>query len=164
MADDANLTAALITAGFSFAAAIGGILWTERSKLRVAERKHAHEANMARRVLVADLSIAMATAVGNIKVILDNPDAELITIAKPAIREYAIDKLGLLTVNEIGPTVSALRSIDHHRQVLSALAEATDNELVAFSPATARNTLDTTHGLIRLCNDAIRELKAETGA
>lgn len=163
MAEDANLTAALITAGFSFAAAIGGVLWTERSKRRDAERKHAHEANALRRVLASDLGIAIAICAGNIKIIKDHKDLEYVAFACPNLRPYSIEKIGLLSVDEIDAVVAAIAAVQNQREVIEALMAHKLGELFVLARDDAAIVLDSFVSSADICRSAITELKSETG-
>ena len=169
------VVAALITAGFAFSAAIVGILWTDHNKRREEERKHYREANMFRRVVAADLQFITAQLDASINSIKAR-DFDPVTFQIPTGRTYSLEKMGLLTVDEIKVVWGAI-SMLAHQQAAVRLIETMAKNVGVIDGRRRHNEPDwfdlPLNDVTKLLPEiatlqthlqtAIRELKAETG-
>lgn len=159
---DIEVAKALAPGLFTFAGVIVALLWNDRRERREREKRHAHEANMLRRVMTADLEIAKhnATAAANFIRKATKPQ---VTIDLPKVRNYSTEQFGMLTVVEIEPVFVAIAAIETLRTMIEHLAVARKGEAFTLQTAHVAQLVGSFDGLVEFCKDAIAELKAETG-
>ena len=159
----APVVAALITAGFAFTAGVIGILWTESNKRREEERKHSREANMMRRILVADLDNARTHIQATIDSIKQR-EFDPLTFYIPQLRDYPLEKVGMLSVDEIRALSTAANMLAHLQSAVGLVATRREPaNWYLMSLDAISSLLPEIEDLPGYLKKAVTELKAETG-
>lgn len=165
MTDDAELLRSLIPAAFSFAAAVAGLLWNERSKRREAERQFSHTANMIRRVLVSEFDVVRAMSLANAERTRKPSDDDMVSLYKPTMRHYSTADLGFLTLEEVRLVVAALATLADHQLTLEELKDPDTKTqgLIVMEREASRVLVENFVTLADQCSTAIAAIRAETG-
>lgn len=147
----------------AFAAAVVGILWTEANKRREEERKHYRDVNMFRRVSAADLNNARAQIEAT-SVSIRGAKFDPLVFRLPTVREYPLEKVGMLTVDEISAVAKAAHMVEHLRSAIAVVASKRDSgDWFTMSLEHVKVMLPELEMVIGYLDRAIAELKAETG-
>jgi hypothetical protein len=142
---------------------VAGLLWTERQR----QKAIAHEANMVRRGICAELANIEAMLTGY-QTQLMNPTAQGQQIAvaadfSPSFFETAVSKLPVLTFDEIGPVLAAFnaKSTFVREIVTHGTPHPTQSGYYLFAPAQNNFLTSKTELFLTVVVKARLELRAQ---
>jgi hypothetical protein len=160
---DIELVKAIAPGVFTFVGVIVALLWNDQRERREREKRHSRDANMLRRVMTADLEIIKHNALAAANVVRKAGSAPLVTLDMKKVRDYSTEQFGLLTVVEIEPVFVAFAGIETLRTVVASIAVEKKGEAYTLKTSDMLVRMGALEKLAQFCQDAVDELKAETG-